>query len=132
MSMTDPIADFLARIRNAITARKTRVEAPYSRLKEHVAEILLKEGFVSKVSVVQKGHLRFVAVDLRYDHRAQSAITGLRRVSRPGQRTYVGWDSIPRIRSGMGMSILTTSKGIITDREARKLKVGGELICEVW
>ena len=132
MSMTDPIADFLARLRNAIIGRKTRVEAPYSRLKEHIAEILLREGFVSKVSVVQKAHLRFVAVELRYDHKAQSAITGLRRVSRPGQRSYVGWDAIPRVRSGMGMSILTTSKGLVTDRQARKLKVGGELICEVW
>jgi small subunit ribosomal protein S8 len=130
--MTDPIADMLTRIRNAALARHDRTEMPYSRLKEHVARVLKSEGFVDDVRVSDgEGHKQLTVV-LRYGRDKQSALDGVRRVSTPGRRVYVRFDRIPRVLSGMGVSILSTSHGVMTDRDARKQRVGGELLCEVW
>jgi small subunit ribosomal protein S8 len=130
--MTDPIADMLTRIRNASMARHDRTEMPYSRLKEHVARVLKSEGFVDDVRVSEgEGHKQLTVV-LRYGRDKQSALDGVRRVSTPGRRVYVRHDRIPRVLSGMGVSILSTSHGVMTDKDARKQRVGGELICEVW
>ena len=130
--MTDPIADFLTRIRNAIIARKARIELPASKIKARLAEILTQEGYIGGFAVNPEGPQGTIVVNLRYDGQHRAAIEGVRRVSRPGQRTYVAKDGIPKVRSGLGVAILTTSKGIMTDREARKQGVGGEVICEVW
>ena len=132
--MTDPIADMLTRIRNGALARHDRVEMPHSRLKEHVAAVLKSEGYVDDVRV-SEGDLpgpKTLTVVLRYGRDRQSAIDGLRRVSTPGRRVYVRHDRIARVCSGMGISILSTSRGVMTDREARRQRVGGELLCEVW
>ena len=132
MSMTDPIADFLTRIRNGIRARKREVECPRSNLKLRIAEILRQEGYVDAVVAVEDEVQGKLALTLRYDGRHSCAITGLRRVSRPGQRTYVPATQIPKVRNGLGIAILSTSQGVMTDREARKRGVGGEILCEVW
>jgi len=133
--MTDPIADMLSRIRNAALARHDRTEMPASKLKAAIAEILKSEGFISDVSssdpeegAVQKK----LTIVLKYGRERQSAIDGIRRVSRPGRRVYVRHDRIPKVYSGLGISILSTSHGLMSDREARKAKLGGELLCEVW
>ena len=130
--MTDPIADLLTRIRNAITARKAKVLVPHSKMKLHVAEILSQEGFVGSVSHEDDGKQGLISIELRYDHNNRNAIEGIRRVSRPGQRSYVRKDKLPKVRSGLGIAILTTSRGIMTERAARKAGLGGELLCEVW
>ncbi|MBK9069928.1 MAG: 30S ribosomal protein S8 [Myxococcales bacterium] len=132
MSMTDPIGDFLARIRNAIGARKAEVVAPKSKIKHRIAEILRDEGFVDAVTTTDDSVQGTIKVALRYDGRTANAITGLRRVSRPGQRSYIPATDIKRVRNGLGISILSTSQGLMTDREARKRGVGGELLCEIW
>ena len=133
MSMTDPVSDFLARIRNGALARKDRVEMPHSFLKKNIAEVLKNEGYVDDVreSEPGEGH-RTLTVFLSYGRGKDSAIDGLRRVSAPGRRVYVRHDRIPRVRSGMGISILSTSHGVMTDKQAREQKVGGELLCEIW
>jgi small subunit ribosomal protein S8 len=130
--MTDPIADMLSRIRNAALARHDRVEMPHSNLKQHVAEVLKSEGFVDDVRVSDGNGRRLLTLVLRYGRDRTSAIDGIKRVSAPGRRVYVRHDLIPRVRSGMGVSILSTSRGVMTDKEARKQRVGGELLCEVW
>ena len=132
MSMTDPIADLLARLRNGIRARKREVACPRSNLKLRIAEILREEGFVDSVVSAEDKYSGTITVTLRYDGRTGNAITGLRRVSRPGQRAYVPAKGVPRVRNGLGISILSTSQGVMTDREARKRGVGGEILCEVW
>lgn len=135
MSMTDPIADLLARIRNGIRARKSLVECPRSNIKLRIAEILRDEGFVQSVTSQDDTKQGTMKLALRYDGRSTpsgSAITGMRRVSRPGQRSYVPAKQVPRVRNGLGIAILSTSQGVMTDREARKLGVGGEVLCEVW
>lgn len=132
MSMTDPIADFLTRIRNGIRARKSAVECPRSQLKLRIAEILRDEGFVDAVASADNQHQGVLKLTLRYDGRNGSAISGIRRVSRPGQREYVPATGVPRVRNGLGIAILSTSQGVMTDREARKRGVGGEVLCEVW
>ena len=135
MSMTDPIADLLARIRNGIRARKQLVECPRSNIKLRIAEILRDEGFVQSVTAQDDSHQGTLKLALRYDGRATPtgcAITGMRRVSRPGQRTYVPAKQVPRVRNGLGIAILSTSQGVMTDRKARELGVGGEVLCEVW
>ena len=135
MSMTDPIADFLARIRNGIRARKQLVECPRSNLKLRIAEILQQEGFVQGVTSSEDNKQGLLKLTLRYDGRASAsgnAITGMRRVSRPGQRTYVPAKQVPRVRNGLGIAILSTSQGVMTDKEARTKGVGGEILCEVW
>lgn len=130
--MTDPIADMLTRIRNAITARKAKVIMPASKMKQRIAEVLKDEGFVGTVSSEEDGKQGLLSIELRYDNNNHNAIQGIRRVSRPGQRTYARHTNLPRVRSGLGVAILTTSKGIMTEREARKQGLGGELLCEVW
>lgn len=135
MSMTDPIADFLARIRNGIHARKQSVECPRSAIKLRIAEILRDEGFVQTVNTSEDNKQGLLKLELRYDGRAAAsgcAITGLRRVSRPGQRAYVPAKDVPTVRNGLGIAIISTSQGVMTDREARKKGVGGEVLCEVW
>jgi small subunit ribosomal protein S8 len=131
--MTDPIADMLSRIRNAALARHERAEMPHSNLKEHIATVLKGEGFIDDVrtSEAEDGPKTLVLV-LRYGRDRSSAIDGVRRVSTPGRRVYVRHDRIPRVVSGMGVSILSTSRGVMTDKEARRQRVGGELLCEVW
>jgi len=133
MSMTDPIADMLTRIRNGIMSRKVRVQVPASRLKAHIAEILKDEGFINEFRSVQGvGNHPSLELDLKWTPQNNSAISGLKRVSRPGQRRYVGKADIPRVRGGQGIAILTTSKGVMTDRTARMQAVGGEVLCEIW
>lgn len=132
MSMTDPIADMLARIRNGIMARKARVVMPSSRVKQRIADILKDEGFIDGFEVVDQKPYPVLIVDLKWTPEQESAIEGLRRVSRPGQRRYVGKAAIPRVRGGQGVAILTTSHGVMTDRTARRQGVGGEVLCEVW
>jgi small subunit ribosomal protein S8 len=132
MSMTDPIADFLARIRNGIRARKQQVELPRSNMKLRIAEILRDEGFVQGVTSSEDQKQGLLKLELRYDGRMSCAITGMRRVSRPGQRHYVPAKQVPKVRNGLGIAILSTSQGVMTDREARHKGVGGEVLCEVW
>jgi small subunit ribosomal protein S8 len=130
--MTDPIADMLTRIRNGALARHDRVEMPHSNLKKHIADVLKAEGYVDDVRESEGEGKKTLTLVLRYGRGKDSAIDGLRRVSAPGRRVYVRHDRIPRVRSGMGISILSTSRGVMTDRQAREQKVGGELLCEVW
>jgi small subunit ribosomal protein S8 len=132
--MTDPIADMLTRIRNASMARHDRTEMPASRLKAAVAAILKSEGFIAdcRPSESEGDGPQKLTIVLKYGRDRQSAVEGVRRVSRPGRRVYVRHDRIPRVFSGLGISILSTSRGLMSDREARRQKVGGELICEVW
>ena len=130
--MTDPISDFLARLRNGIRARKREVACPRSNLKLRIAEILREEGFLDGVATAEDTKPGSITVTRRYDGRSSNAITGLRRVSRPGQRKYVPSQQVPRVRNGLGIAIISTSQGIMTDREARKRGVGGEVLCEVW
>ena len=131
--MTDPIADMLTRIRNASMARHERAEMPHSRLKEHLAGVLKAEGYLDDVRVSEADvQPKTLTVVLRYGRERKSAIDGIRRVSTPGRRVYVRHDRIDRVCSGMGISILSTSRGVMTDKEARRQRVGGELLCEVW
>jgi small subunit ribosomal protein S8 len=132
MSMTDPIADFLARIRNGIRARKQQIELPRSNMKLRIAEILRDEGFVNAVATAEDKKQGVLKLELRYDGRNSNAITGMRRVSRPGQRHYVPAKDVPKVRNGLGIAIISTSQGVMTDREARHKGVGGEVLCEVW
>ena len=132
MSMTDPIADFLARIRNAIMARHTEVVAPASKLKQRIAELLVSEGYIAGLDTRDEEGMPHIVVRLGWADPRTNAITGLRRRSRPGQRMYVRHGTIPKIRSGLGIAILSTSRGLMTDRAARKAGLGGELLCEVW
>ena len=134
--MTDPIADMLTRLRNAVTARHEFTNMPHSLLKEHIAQVLKAEGYVDDVRTAENEGRKTLTVVLRYSSQGgnnkQAAIDGLLRLSSPGRRVYVRHDRIPRVRSGMGISILSTSRGVMTDRDARKQRVGGELLCAVW
>lgn len=132
MGMTDPIADLLTRIRNGAHARKEQVDVPWSKIKVRLVEVLAAEGYLKEYSIVEQDGHRILRVWLKYDSRNQPVITGLKRVSRPSLRIYVGAEEIPPIRAGLGVSILSTPTGIVTDREARKRHVGGELLCSVW
>jgi small subunit ribosomal protein S8 len=130
-TVTDPIADFLTRVRNGTRAQKQEVLIPYSKIKAEIARIFKEEGYISDYSVDTSGaHPRIKVVNKLVDR--SSAIEGLKRVSRPGLRRYVGADEIPRVLGGMGLAILSTSRGILSGREARKQKVGGELLAYVW
>ena len=128
---TDPIADMLARLHNAALARHERTEMPSSNLRLSIAKLLKEEGYVDDVRETE-GPKKVLTVVMRYGRDRQAAIDGLRRVSRPGRRVYVRHDQIPRVRNGYGIAILSTSKGVMSDRQARKGAVGGELLCEVW
>jgi len=132
MSMSDPLADFLTRIRNAVRAHFDTVEIPLSNLKVSVAEVLKKEGYISGYQIAKQGVQGTLTIELKYGPNSEKVITGLRRISKPGLRQYKKSDAIPTVMSGLGVGILTTSKGVMSDREARRLHVGGELLCEVW
>lgn len=130
--MSDPISDMLARIRNGALARHDRVEMPHSKVKHSIAKVLKDEGYLDDVRESEGEGPKTLTLVLRYGREKSSAIDGVRRVSAPGRRVYVRYDRIPRVRSGMGISILSTSQGVMADRTAREKKVGGELLCEVW
>jgi small subunit ribosomal protein S8 len=132
MSMTDPIADMLTRIRNASSARHEKVVIPASGLKVRLAEVLRDEGYIKEFVRHDDGTQGAITIMLKYDTDREPAISDIKRVSKPGLRRYVPTGSIPRVLNGMGIAILSTSKGVMVDREARKQKVGGELICTVW
>jgi small subunit ribosomal protein S8 len=132
MNLTDPIADMLTRIRNASSARHEKCVVPRSRLKIRIAEVLKEEGFIKDYVVHEEGPQGAITILLKYSADREPAISDIKRISKPGLRRYVATDSIPRILNGMGIAILSTSKGVLVDREARKQKVGGELICTVW
>lgn len=130
--MTDPIADLLTRIRNGNLARKERVDIPWSKTKERIAGVLVREGFLTDVSIVGEGIQKQIRVGLKYDAARRPVITGIRRVSRPSLRVYVGAKSAPRIRRGYGVALVSTPQGILPDHEARARNVGGEVLCAVW
>lgn len=132
MSMNDPLADMLTRIRNARMVKFESLEMPHSNLKKGVADKLKKEGYISNYEVVSADIQDILKINLKYDKNNVSVITGLKRVSKPGCRVYVKSDNIPKVMSGLGVSILSTSKGILTDREARRDGIGGEVLCNVW
>jgi small subunit ribosomal protein S8 len=135
MSMTDPIADFLTRIRNAIHAAHETVEIPASKLKGELARILVEQGYIESWETVPAPHGaagQLIEIKLKYTDTRRSAITGLRRVSRPGRRTYVDAKSIPKVLGGMGTSIVSTSRGVMTGHDARAVGVGGEVLAQVW
>ena len=130
--MTDPIADLLARIRNGAHARHAEVVCPASKQKLAIAQVLRDNGFVRDVRLDARGARPMLVVGLRYDDDGRPLIAGMRRVSRPGRRVYVACTRIPKVRSGLGLAVLSTSRGILSDRAAREAKLGGELLCEVW
>jgi small subunit ribosomal protein S8 len=133
MNITDPIADMLTRIRNAMMARHSQVAMPTSKMREGIAKILKEEGFIQDYEILP-GKFSSLLIHLKYtrERRSRPVITGLTRVSKPGRRTYVGSQEIPRVRSGLGIAILTTPKGLMTGDQARRQGVGGEIICYVW
>ena len=129
--ITDPIADMLTRIRNALVARSAQVIVPASRIKLEIAKILKAEGFIADYQV-EKSHPEVIRITLRYGERKEGIITGLRRISRPGLRIYKQRAELPRVQGGLGVAILSTSKGVMTDRQARRAGIGGEVLCFVW
>ncbi len=133
MSMTtDPIADMLTRIRNANMVKHTSVDVPASNVKKRLAEILLSEGFVKSYDIIDDGLQGIIRIELKYGEGKERVISGLKRISKPGLRVYAKKTDIPRVLGGLGIAIISTSNGIITDKDARKLGVGGEVICYVW
>mgnify|MGYP003461893285 CR=1 FL=1 len=133
MSMSDPIADMLTRIRNANTAKHDTVDVPSSKMKVAIADILLNEGFIEKYDIVEDGNFKTMHITLKYGvDKNEKVITGIKRISKPGLRVYAGKDELPVVLGGLGIAILSTNQGIITDKEARKLQVGGEVLAFVW
>ncbi len=132
MTMTDPIADMLTRIRNALHARHESVDIPSSKLKINIAKVLKSEGYIKNFKIVTDNGQKSMRIFLKYDDEGVPVIGGLKRVSKPSCRVYKGYDEIPKVLNGYGISIVSTSKGLITDRAARKMRVGGEILCSVW
>ena len=132
MTMTDPIADMLTRIRNALKVQHESVDIPASKLKLRIAEILKLEGYITNFQVISEGARKNIRIFLKYDEKGRPIIEGLKRVSKPGRRIYAGYEDIPKVLNGYGINIVSTSKGIITDREARRKQVGGEILCSIW
>ncbi len=130
--MTDPIADMLTRVRNALAANKETVEVPSSNMKKAIANILLSEGYVSDVKLVEDGYNGKIVLTLKYVGKKKPVINGLKRVSRPGLRVYSDVETMPRVMDGLGVAIVSTNKGIMTDRQAKAANVGGEVLCYVW
>ena len=131
--MTDPIADMLTRIRNANTSKHDTVDVPASKMKLAIADILVKEGYVAKYDLVEDGTAKNIRITLKYGKdKNEKIISGLKRISKPGLRVYAGKDELPRVLGGLGIAILSTNQGIVTDKEARKLQVGGEVLAFVW
>jgi small subunit ribosomal protein S8 len=132
MSLTDPVADFLTRIRNSIRARHQKLDVPASKLKAEIARILKEEGYISNFKTTEENGRAVLRVYLKYGANNEAAIRDLERVSRPGCRVYIGRDEIRRVQGGLGISIMTTPKGVMTGRQARRERVGGEVLCEIW
>ena len=133
MTMSDPIADMLTRIRNANTAKHDTVDVPASKMKISIAEILLKEGYIKSYELVDAGAFKNIHITLKYGKdKNEKIITGLKRISKPGLRVYANTEELPKVLGGLGVAIITTNKGVITDKEARKENVGGEVLCFVW
>ncbi len=130
--MTDPIADMLTRIRNGNNARHESVDVPASNIKKELAEILVNEGFIKSFNVIDDGKQGVIKLDLKYGRNEEKIISGIRRISKPGLRVYAKSDEIPKVLGGLGIAVISTSKGILTDRQAREQGVGGEVICYVW
>ena len=130
--MTDPIADMLTRIRNALTAKHEEVEVPSSKMKTEIAQILLSEGYINGYKVEGEGIDAKIVIDLKYGPKGEMVISGLKRVSKPGLRVYAGYEDLPKVLGGMGIAIVSTPKGIMTDKEARKLRHGGEVLAYIW
>ena len=133
MTMSDPIADMLTRIRNANTAKHDTVDVPASKMKIAIAEILEKEGYIKKQEIVKDGNFDVIHITLKYGQdKNDKIITGLKRISKPGLRVYAGKDELPKVLGGLGVAIISTNHGVVTDKEARALKVGGEVLAFVW
>ena len=133
MSMSDPIADMLTRIRNANTAKHDTVDIPASKMKLAIADILLKEGYVKAVDVVEEGNFKTIRITLKYGaNKNEKILTGLKRISKPGLRVYASKDELPKVLGGLGTAIISTNKGVLTDKEARKENVGGEVLAFIW
>ncbi len=134
MTMTDPIADMLTRVRNANIAMHDDVRMPSSKLKEALADVLQREGYIGGFEIQDdpEGPGRFLSIDMKYSPQRKRVISGLRRVSKPGLRVYRKYDEVERVLGGLGIAVLSTSKGLMTDREARRQRVGGEVLCHVW
>jgi small subunit ribosomal protein S8 len=130
--VTDPIADMLTRIRNAVAVGHERVTMPASKQKVNIAKILVDEGFIDRFELTENGHRSELELVLRYAERRRPVIMGLKRVSRPGHRVYAGAQELPRVQGGLGVAVVSTSQGLMPDREARKRRLGGEIVCEVW
>ncbi|MCI8834250.1 MAG: 30S ribosomal protein S8 [Ruminococcus sp.] len=133
MTMSDPIADMLTRIRNANTAKHDTVDVPASKMKTAIADILLNEGYIAKYDIVEDGAFKTIHITLKYGaDKNEKVISGLKRISKPGLRVYANSEELPKVLGGLGIAIVSTNKGVITDKEARKLGVGGEVLCFVW
>ena len=133
MTMSDPIADMLTRIRNANTAKHDTVDVPASKMKLSIAQILLDEGYIAKYDVIENGKFKTIHITLKYGaDKNEKIISGLKRISKPGRRTYVGKEDLPRVLGGLGIAIISTNQGVITDKKARELQVGGEVLAFVW
>ena len=132
MHITDPIADMLTRIRNAGAARHATVEVPASKMKKAIAQILLDEGYIKAYEIVEDGVQGTIKITLKYTANREKAISGLRRVSKPGLRVYAGADELPRVLKGLGIAIISTSKGVMTDKQAREAHIGGEVLAFIW
>lgn len=130
--VTDPIADMLTRIRNAVAVGHERVAMPSSKMKVGIAQILVDEGFIDRYEVTENGHRNQLELVLRYGERRRPVIEGIKRVSRPGHRIYRGSGELPRVQGGLGVAVVSTSQGLLPDREARRRRLGGEIVCEVW
>ena len=132
MSITDPIADMLTMIRNALAVKSSKVLVPFSKLKYELAKILEREGFVEKVEKKGRKPKKKIEIVLKYEEDGTPTISGLKRISKPGQRIYLPYKKIKRVKGGYGIAIVSTSKGLLTDKEARRQKIGGEILCEIW
>ena len=133
MTMSDPIADMLTRIRNANTAKHDTVDVPTSKMKLAIADILLEEGYIKKYDLIDEGNFKTIRITLKYGaDRNDKIISGLKRISKPGLRIYAGKDELPRVLGGLGIAIISTNQGVVTDKKARELQVGGEVLAYIW
>ena len=131
--MTDPIADMLTRIRNANTAKHDTVDVPSSKMKLAIAQILLEEGYIKKYDIVEEGNLKTIRIKIKYDaDKTERIISGIKRISKPGLRVYAGKEDLPKVLGGLGIAIISTNQGVVTDKKARELQVGGEVLAFVW
>jgi len=132
MSMTDPVSDLLTRIRNATSVRHDRMDVPASKMKLEIAKILKQEGYIRTFKTIEEGPQGIIRIYLKYADDGEPVIHGLRRVSKPGLRIYRGVDELPKVRNGLGVAVISTNRGVVTDEQARSLQVGGEVLCEIW